>query len=771
LCRVLLLCVLVLETKNDPQVTKMTKKFEFIATQTIEKPPMKSFTYYANISSGKDLDTGAADDGPSGLRDSEDIELSSDSRAPTFVTESDGKLVAECDDDAGTVDEADMLQPKKEKLSEKFRKWQQDESKLYSDFNVQPAPQSASITPDSDVWQNLDEQPDVGHSQVPLTTESDSGSLLIDVGGGQTSEEKEGEPAMLNGHERETLDLSDDILQRNLVEDGKNDEYDMFEDVLETSSKVSDVKDEDQDVDLSQMVERNWPDELAERPSDSQRFSEEPLTIDRVEPRISVSTAKRMSRDFSHELVSDNDKDVSLKEPATKEPLQTTDSADIPCSQPGPVIETRFESDVTEPEAHVIKAYRNIYEELMIPSTKDAEMADERSLETADSGHIPDEEHRHAVEAVFDREVIQPQEHTVRTDLPRYEEWMTATDKDAEPSGEKSPKTTDSGDILEGHHVPESESRFDREVTEPQEHAIKPDQLDYNKKVTEPQEHAIKPDQLDYNKQVNEPQEHAIKPDQLDYSKQLQASSRDVDALQQEVDTTVNSRELETTDEIVVETKVTEVKTVLMHLGETGDISVMETTEVKTDTDMKETKKILERDEVAVSHRKQSDFVPLSPSPSPAGSFRSKTPDRQSSSASLKASNSVDRLLEADLAEPFSDTRPDVGVDAGLYVAICPYEPETEDVMSLHDGEFLEILEDTAEDWWMVKKCFDGREGYVPAQYLRDKHSDDRMVEEEIAKQLDQIYVDSSKKISQHCCQVIILEFIVEKCVVQSVVV
>jgi len=716
---VLLLCVLVLETKNDPQVTKMTQKFEFIATQTIEKPPMKSSTYCANISSGMDVDTGGrtsdVDDGSSGLQDGGDVEWSTDSRAPTAVTDSEGKLVATSDDDdAGAVDEADVLQPKKEKLSEKFRKWQQDESKLYSDFDVQQSPRSASMPSDSSLWQNVDEQPDVGRSQVPLTTESESGSLLIDVGGGQTSEEKEGEPTMLNGHERETLDLSDDILQRNLVEDGKNDEYDMFEDVLETSSKVSDVKDEDQDVDLSQIVEQNWPDEMVERPLDSQRFSEEPLNVDRVEPRISFSTSKRMSRDFSHELLSDDDKDVTLKEPATKETLETTDSGDIPRSQSGPVAETRFESDVTEPEEHVIKADHLQYEEQMTPSTKDAEMADERPLEMAESGHIPDEEHRRAVEAMFDREVIQPQVKTVRTDLPQYDEWMTATDKDAEPSDEKSPETTDPRDILEAQHVPESEARFDREVTEPQERAIKPDQLDYNK--------------------------------------ELQASARDVDALQQEVDTTVNSRELETTDEIVVETKVTEVKTVLMHLGETGDISVMETTEVKTDTDMKETKKILERDEVAVSHRKQSDFVPLSPSPSPAGSFRSKTPDRQSPSASLKASDSVDRLLEADLAEPFSDTRPDVGVDAGLYVAICPYEPETDDVMSLHEGEFLEILEDTAEDWWIVKKCFDRREGYVPAQYLRDKHSDDRMVEEEVAKQMDQIYVDSSKAIYQHCC-------------------
>ena len=65
--------------------------------------------------------------------------------------------------------------------------------------------------------------------------------------------------------------------------------------------------------------------------------------------------------------------------------------------------------------------------------------------------------------------------------------------------------------------------------------------------------------------------------------------------------------------------------------------------------------------------------------------------------------------------------------------------------MSLHEGEFVDLLEDTAEDWWLVKKSFDGREGYVPAQYLRDKQSDDRMIEEEVARQMDTIDVDSSK--------------------------
>lgn len=589
-----------LETKNDPQVTKMTQKFEFIATRTIEKPSLKSSTYYASIGSDgnrePDLDGKPYPVSSPSNTDDADIVTDSNMSVTVGMNEHD-RIVAESADDAlptETVDEVSEPQLRKERLSDKFRKWHEDELKLYSESDW---PQrSAQSTVSSSPRRSVDDQDAVNVNQT------EAGSLLLDFGGGQTSdvvasEETEGEPSTLIGDDQETLDLTDDILQRNLVETGRSDEFDMFEDPDGTSSKIVDVKDDVQDIDFSQVVERNRLDRPEERPSDSQLFSEDSYNIDRVEPRIR-STAKRGTY-------------CGLSPPQME-----SANADL------------GEVDLEGPAA-------------------------ERSVTTIDPGLAPDSE-----------------------------------------------------------LGPDVEARFDSEM--------------------------------------REPEDRAIRPDELQYEEQLQMMARDVDDLQQEVDTTVNSRELETTDEIVVETKVTEVKTVLMHLGESGNISVMETTEVKTDTDMKETKKIVERDEVAVSHRsdrKHSDFVPLSPSPSPGGSLPSRTPDRQSPSTSLLYGDSVDKLTEADLADSVGDIRPGVGVDAGLYVAICLYEPETDDVMSLHEGEFLEILEDTAADWWLVKKTFDGREGYVPAHYLRDKHVDDRMMEEEVVKQMDTIYVESSKTV------------------------
>lgn len=611
-----------LETKTDPQVTRMTQKFEFIATRTIEKPPMKSSTYYSTVESGRhgDLpDPGLGPDRPTDTGDN-------DSLIPG--TSEDDRQAAEAADAPETVDEVSAAQRKKEKLSEKFRKWQEDELKLYSDSELQPqgTAQSSSTPP----HESLDS--DWNEALQPDTTGAAS-SPLDSSGAGQTSEvvgsdDREGEPppTMLSGQDHETLDLSDDMLQRNLVESDRADDYDMFEEPDATSSKVVDGAkddDEEQDIDFSQVVERNLIDRAEEKQplsADSQPVNEP--SLDRVEHKSSQSVGRRISRDLSQlqkEASSADGKELYVEGPPTEKPLVTAD-------------------------------FGEVLEDLQ----------------------------------------------------------------------EKFPATTDSGEVLGSHDGAVAVTRVE-EIGVPEERAVEP---------------------------VDEIGERAIRPDQLAYEDQLRLLARDEDAaVHQEVDKTVNSRELETTDEIVVETKVTEVKTVLMHLGESGNISVMETTEVKTDTDMKETKKILERDEVAVTHRKQqaSDYVPLSPSPSPAGSLRSRTPDRHS--PSLTHGDSVEKLTESDLVEgrdPVADIRP--GLEPALYVAICPYEPETEDVMSLHEGEFLDVLEDTAEDWWLVRKSFDSREGYVPAQYLRDKHADDRMIEDEVAKQMElKIYVDSSK--------------------------
>jgi len=862
-------CVLLSETKHDdPQVTKMTQKLEVIATRTIEKPLLKSSTYYANISRssnrGPDVSgkSSISDGRRVGLLDAEVVvppthmevsqreedhivlrpgrgKVSEPSKEETcwkeeedlkvleigrdeeqrgleherhedcrvlmleeqhkvLKSQKDDHIVSEPEREKGDqrelkvdadalpqqpdTDKASMSQPKRETLSERFRKWQEDESRLYSEFDLSqtsPQPQS-TLTTSHNLLSPKSQTADAQTDQVLPHEESESGGLLSDTGRGQKayidgSEVKEGEPTLSNGRVCETLDLSDDTLQRNLIlEDGRNDELDMFEDVLETSSKVSDPRDDDE---LSQIMERNWIDHLEERrqqeeglrqeegrqqdddlqldntqptstePVRTEGVSTEPVKTEpgeseRVEHKIIISSSERIFPDLSHDALSSKPVQTVVKPPETTHIARFIHNSDVV-----PVTEAaRLDIEIDVPEETTIRT--DVLQSEEHPT--DTDLADGQSLMTADSADVLDEQHSSDIDKSFDERTtgredssqLQFEPMTDSTDVepgkvgrlqrmaeecfePQYEPEFGETDRaDVKPqstkdrelqlTAEQTDVPTDSVDIP---NLKQHETRPDREVCVPHEDAVKHDQMEY----PELQEHTIKPE----NELGHDPEHVRL------------AAREAVEALHHEIDCTVNTRELETTDEIVVETKVTQVKTILMQLGETGNISVLETTEVKTDTDMKETKKILERDEVRSDHR-QSDFVPLSPSP--AGSFRSRTPDRNSPSAS-----SVDKLAEGDLAESLVERSRGVGVDAGLYVAICPYEPETDDVMSLHDGEYLEVLDDAAQDWWIVKKCFDGREGYVPAQYLRDKQTDDRLMDDEVAKQLDRISVDNSK--------------------------
>lgn len=807
------LCVRLLDhLKNDSNVTKMTQKFEFIATKTIEKPPLKSSTYYASIESGAscDKDFGGktisdADGASASPQDGASVDVSAASSAE--MTPADFALKSDVPS-ATTADEVSAARQRRDKLSEKFRRWQDDESKLYAaSENSAQSPRSTSAVfyqtapPDVDVDRQGALRPldaETGSSlpvadeheramipphelQCPDQLSLDVDALRQEVDVTAKSRElettdreqpiemdicevQEGEP---NPHN--ALDLTDDILERNLVDAARNDERDGCEDEVETSSTVSDSKDEEQDVDLSQIVERNLPDDV--EPLSFQALgNEEPISVDQVEPRVTVSGGRAVFQDVSVQPKKSIDAErtdvVDRDEPTGEKFPENADShRDNLDTEPG-VCEIGLGNEVSIPE--------ELHQQTLssVPVVKlDLELGDEIRLDgkspepqefvpqtvSAVPGDDLNEQVGPDVVARFDQKISEPEERIVTP-------------------------PADSENLLETQPAPVDETRFGSEVTEPQELMVKPDpqaeisddgdvvsETTFIQGVTEPLATMARPDlqaeitdagnvldgdqvptdETTFDSEIPDLLERAIKPYQLQYRDQLPG---DVDALQQEVDTTVNSRELETTDEIVVETKVTETKTVLMHLGESGNISVMETTEVKTDTDMKETKKILERDEVAVSHRlehkpsadRASPFIPLSPSPSPAGSL-SKTPDRHSPAASLGAAgDAVEKLVEADFSEA-RHPRSSVGVDAGLYVAICPYDPESDDVMSLHEGEFLEILHDAAEDWWLVKKSFDGREGYVPAQYLRDKQTDDRMIEEEVAKQMDRIFADTSK--------------------------
>ncbi len=212
-----------------------------------------------------------------------------------------------------------------------------------------------------------------------------------------------------------------------------------------------------------------------------------------------------------------------------------------------------------------------------------------------------------------------------------------------------------------------------------------------------------------------------VHPENLKHSDTASALSP---SLSQEVDKTVKTKDLETVDEITLKTRVLQVKTIAMELSEAGDVALMEKTEVETNTDLTEQHKSREREEVVLSKRLERPAI------SPAPSFRSRSERSERS--------------EFDTEEPVSLLN--VEEQLPVYVAISAYEPESDEVLSLHEGEQVEVLDDAEEDWWLVRKFFNSREGWVPGQYLKDKEDYDRLVEEELQQQIQELKVENSKQ-------------------------
>ena len=187
------------------------------------------------------------------------------------------------------------------------------------------------------------------------------------------------------------------------------------------------------------------------------------------------------------------------------------------------------------------------------------------------------------------------------------------------------------------------------------------------------------------------------------------------------VEKSVTVQDIETTDEITVETKVTQVKTVSMQLSESGDINLTETTQVQTDTDMKETKKTREREELVVSHLVSNITEVLDQS------------DPNVSDVTLQEEQNAESVSEKyDLFSTWN-------IEPGVLIAIHSYEPDSDEVMSLHEGERLEFLEENSEDWWFVRKFFDNRQGFVPSRLLQMKEDFDKNVSDKIAQQIDRL--------------------------------
>nr|6EDF_A Chain A, FYN [Homo sapiens] len=53
-----------------------------------------------------------------------------------------------------------------------------------------------------------------------------------------------------------------------------------------------------------------------------------------------------------------------------------------------------------------------------------------------------------------------------------------------------------------------------------------------------------------------------------------------------------------------------------------------------------------------------------------------------------------------------------------LFVALYDYEARTEDDISVHKGEKVQILNSSEGDWWEVRSLTTGETGYVPSNYV-----------------------------------------------------
>lgn len=228
----------------------------------------------------------------------------------------------------------------------------------------------------------------------------------------------------------------------------------------------------------------------------------------------------------------------------------------------------------------------------------------------------------------------------------------------------------------------------------------------------------------------------------------------------QEVDKTVRTDEKEVFDEVTIETTVREVRTVNMVFGGLGQVSVEDITDIQTETGLTEQTTTREKEETVMTKKQLNtsfDGFPLQTS-SPNVSLLSirpqlgpMSPGLGKSEPSTPHSPSYHRPLKSQeeyvVYPPGASAKGPVSpldlvgqsAEKGVYIAVTAYEPENDDVLSLHEGEKLELLDDNHEDWWLVRKVFDKREGLVPGHYLREKGEYEGLVEQALSKIIERL--------------------------------
>lgn len=81
------------------------------------------------------------------------------------------------------------------------------------------------------------------------------------------------------------------------------------------------------------------------------------------------------------------------------------------------------------------------------------------------------------------------------------------------------------------------------------------------------------------------------------------------------------------------------------------------------------------------------------------------------------------------------------------YVAIQSFVSEKSDSVSLVEGERVQVIEKTTQDWWFVRKLVTNEKGFVPPSVLEDSDTYTSYMKDTLTKKIEKLPVLRSKKL------------------------
>lgn len=75
------------------------------------------------------------------------------------------------------------------------------------------------------------------------------------------------------------------------------------------------------------------------------------------------------------------------------------------------------------------------------------------------------------------------------------------------------------------------------------------------------------------------------------------------------------------------------------------------------------------------------------------------------------------------------------------YVSVGNYMAEAEEVMSVREGEELDVLDDSNDEWWLARKVDTKEEGWVPKAYLAPKEEYAERLKDQLEENIESLPV------------------------------